>query len=96
LASRFDFLKTVSNEEGTVEEYIINPNNAAKIVTYVVKYSKVSTGYLAVCNLPDDYKQVGIRLKFSANVYQPKDMDLINLNAVPTEFISVQNITPGN
>lgn len=92
LSTKYDVLKTVENGEGTVEEYIIN-SNGNKDVTYVVKYPNAPTGYLAVCNLPQDLKQVGVRLKFSGTIYKLKNMELLNLNAVPTEFTNVTNVS---
>jgi hypothetical protein len=78
---------TIINGKGSVE---FHENEA--ISAYYIKHPGVPTGYLAVCNLPDEFNADGVQVIFSGTVYISKFIDYININAVPFELTAIQRV----
>ena len=83
---------TVSNKEGVIEEYITKYRGDT-LKTYHIKYAAVPTGFLVTCNMPDGFKRKGIKVKFSAIIYIPKNHEYTNFNALPSELLNIENIS---
>lgn len=88
--------KKFENQESTIKK-VDYDYNGLKTSFYHIGLVDVPTGYLGACNFPEDssndFKQDGLKIKFSGTVYVPKNVDLKNLNAVTVKLTKLEKIT---
>lgn len=82
-------LKKADNQEAIIDIYE-SEYKGLKDTVYLIKDKNVPTGYLKACNLPEEFKQEGLRIRFSGTVYISKDNDKMNLAWIPVELASIQ------
>ena len=88
--------KKFENQESTIKK-VDYDYNGIKGTFYHIGLLDVPTGYLGACNLPEDstnnFKQDGLKIRFSGTVYVPKNVDLMNLTAVTVKLTKLEKIT---
>ena len=88
--------KKFENQESTIKK-VDYDYNGIKGTFYHIGLLDVPTGYLGACNLPEDstnnFKQDGLKIRFSGTVYVPKDIDVMNMSSVPVKLTKLEKIT---
>ena len=85
--------KKFENQESTIKKLDYDYNGIKSTFYHIGLLRDVPTGYLAACNLPEDFKQDGLKIRFSGTVYVPKNVDLMNLTAVTVKLTKLEKIT---
>lgn len=85
-------LETVKDAETIITQYV-RESPTGNQNYYFIRYPSVPTGYLGVCNLPDDFKQDGIRIRFSGKIYRIENIHLKNMTSIPAELTSIRKIS---
>jgi hypothetical protein len=85
--------KEFENQESAIKKVDYEYNGTKNIFYHIGLLRDVPTGYLGACNLPEDFTQDGLKVKFSGTVYVPKEIDVMNLSSVPVKLTKLEKIT---
>jgi len=85
--------KKLENQESMINKVDYNHNGIMMTFYHIGLVRDIPTGYLGACDIPEDFKQDKLKIKFSGTVYVPKNIDVMNMSSVPVKLTKLEKIT---